>query len=103
MHEKLQIQFKNLANDILDEKTKKFTDQNKTNLSDILNPLKERIEKFEEKVEKSSKESVQWNTALSEQIKSFKDLGKKLLSLSRTFLHWPDAGSPLKKYVTSIA
>ena len=72
---KLAVEFENLANKILDEKTRKFTETNKSNIGDILNPLKEKIEKFEEKVEKSSKESVQWNTALSEQIKSFKDLG----------------------------
>lgn len=32
LQEKFTIEFKNLANDILDEKTKKFTEQNKTNL-----------------------------------------------------------------------
>jgi DNA recombination protein RmuC len=77
-HKRLAMEFENLANKILDEKSKKFTDLNKTNLGDLLNPLKERIEKFEEKVEKSSKESVQWNTALKEQISSFKDLGLQM-------------------------
>ena len=43
LQEKFQIQFKNLANEILEEKTKKFTDQNKINISEILNPLKEKI------------------------------------------------------------
>ena len=74
MHEKLQIQFKNLANEILEEKTKKFTDQNKTNMSDILNPLKEKILEFEKKVEQTNKESIERNSALKEQITGLKEL-----------------------------
>ena len=58
LQEKFQIQFKNLANEILDEKTKKFTDQNKLNLSDILNPLKEKISEFEKKVEQTNNTSL---------------------------------------------
>ena len=78
MHEKLQVQFKNLANDILDEKTKKFTDQNKTNLSDILNPLKEKINEFEKKVEQTNKESIERNSALKEQIIGLKELNLQI-------------------------
>ncbi len=74
MHEKLQIQFKNLANEILEEKTRKFTDQNKTNMSDILNPLKEKILEFEKKVEQTNKESIERNSALKEQITGLKEL-----------------------------
>lgn len=78
IREKFTIEFKNLANDILEEKSKKFTDQNKANIGELLNPLKERIEKFEAKVEKSSKESIQWNTALKEQINSLKELNLQI-------------------------
>ena len=78
MHEKLQIQFKNLANEILDEKTKKFTDQNKSNLSDILNPLKEKILEFEKKVEQTNKESIERNSALKEQIVGLKELNLQI-------------------------
>ena len=44
-------EFENLANKILEDKSKKFTEQNKTNLENILNPLKENITKFEKKVD----------------------------------------------------
>jgi len=67
-------EFKNLAQEIFEEKSKKFTDQNKSNLGELLNPLKEKIEKFEERAEKSSKENLQWNSALKEQINSLKEL-----------------------------
>lgn len=78
LQEKFQIQFKNLANEILDEKTKKFTDQNKTNLFDILNPLKEKISEFEKKVEQTNKESIERNSSLKEQISGLKELNKQI-------------------------
>jgi DNA recombination protein RmuC len=78
LQEKFQIQFKNLANEILDEKTKKFTDQNKLNISDILNPLKEKIIDFEKKVEQTNKESIARNSALKEQITGLKVLNQQI-------------------------
>ncbi|MBL0764310.1 DNA recombination protein RmuC [Marivirga atlantica] len=71
-------EFKNLAQEIFEEKSKKFTDQNKSNLGELLNPLKEKIEKFEERAEKSSKENLQWNSALKEQINSLKELNMQI-------------------------
>lgn len=74
----METRFENLANKILEEKSKKFTDQNKTNLSELLNPLKERIHLFEEKVEKSSKENNLWNATLKEQIAGLKELNLQI-------------------------
>lgn len=71
-------EFKNLAQEIFEEKSKKFTDQNKTNIGELLNPLKEKIEKFEERAEKSSKENLLWNSALKEQITSLKELNLQI-------------------------
>lgn len=71
-------QFKNLANDIFEEKSKKFTEQNKTNLSEILNPLKEKITDFEKKVEQNSKESNNQNIAMREQLINLKELNQQI-------------------------
>ncbi|NQW28106.1 MAG: DNA recombination protein RmuC [Flammeovirgaceae bacterium] len=78
LQNKFSMEFKNLANDIFEEKTKKFTEQNKTNLGEILTPLKERIEKFEHQVERNNKESIQWNTALKTQLDHIKELNKQM-------------------------
>ena len=78
LQEKFQIQFKNLANEILEEKTRKFTDQNKINLSEILNPLKDKISEFEKKVEQTNKESIERNSALKEQISGLKELNQQI-------------------------
>ena len=78
MQEKMSIQFRNLANDIFEEKSKKFTDQNKVNLSDLLNPLKEKLADFEKKVEESSKDSLKWNSTLMQQLSHMKELHVQL-------------------------
>ncbi len=49
--EQLKLEFENLAQKILEEKTSKFTEQNRQNLDQILNPFKEQIKSFREKVE----------------------------------------------------
>lgn len=74
----LREKFENLANKILEEKTNKFTEQNKTNLDVILNPLKEKIKDFEQKVELAYKtESAERNT-LKGEIRSLVELNKKI-------------------------
>jgi DNA recombination protein RmuC len=52
LQQRFKLEFENIANKVLDEKTLKFTDQNKANMDNILNPLKENIKAFEEKVDK---------------------------------------------------
>ncbi len=74
IQEKFYLEFKNLANQIFDEKSKKFTDQNRVNIEAILKPLGLKISEFEKKVERNNKESLEWNAALREQISSLKDL-----------------------------
>ena len=78
LQDQFAVQFKNLANEIFEEKTKKFTDQNKTNLTEILNPLKEKITDFEKKVELNSKENLQYSTALKEQLTGLKELNQQM-------------------------
>lgn len=68
IEDKLSIQFKNLATDLLEEKSKKFTDQNKINLETLLKPLGERIQAFEKQVEQTNKEGLERNVALRTEI-----------------------------------
>lgn len=78
IHKKYTTEFENIANKILDEKSKKFTDQNKTNLDIILNPLKEKIKDFEDKVEKAYKAESDERTTLKTEIKNLIDLNKQV-------------------------
>lgn len=52
LQQRFKLEFEHIAGKILEEKSEKFTLQNRTNLDIILNPLKENIKAFEDKVEK---------------------------------------------------
>jgi DNA recombination protein RmuC len=52
VHQKFNLEFQNVANKLLDEKSQKFVETNRANLDILLNPLKENIKAFEEKVDK---------------------------------------------------
>jgi len=78
LQEKFTKEFENLATKILDEKSEKFTLQNKENIKQILNPLQEKIKTFEDKVEKSQKESISMHSALKEQLLGLKDLNLQM-------------------------
>ncbi len=78
LQEKFTKEFENLANKILDEKSNKFTEQNKENIKNILHPLQEKIKTFEEKVDLTQKESISMHSALKEQLLGLKDLNQQM-------------------------
>ncbi len=78
LQEKFTKEFENLANKILDEKSTKFTEQNKENIKTILNPLQEKIKLFEDKVDKTHKESIDYHAALRQQILGLKELNLQM-------------------------
>lgn len=78
LQEKFTKEFENLANRILDEKSAKFTLQNKENLINILNPLQEKIKTFEKRVEDTHKESIDYHAALRQQIFGLKELNEQI-------------------------
>ncbi|HEY4800577.1 MAG TPA: DNA recombination protein RmuC [Bacteroidia bacterium] len=71
-------QFENLANKILEDKSKKFTEQNKLNLETILNPLKDNITKFEKKVDDTYKAEASERNSLKGEIKMLLTLNKQI-------------------------
>lgn len=83
----LSLEFKNLANEIFEEKSKKFSSNNKETISTILDPLKERIQNFENKVEKSNQANSEWNGRLQEQIKSLKELNLQMSKEAENLTH----------------
>jgi len=83
----LSLEFKNLSNEIFEEKSKKFSSNNKETISMILDPLKERIQNFENKVEKSNQANSEWNGRLQEQIKSLKELNLQMSKEAENLTH----------------
>lgn len=78
LQDKFTKEFENLANKILDEKSSKFTLQNKENIQSILNPLQEKIKIFEDKVDKTHKESIDYHSALRQQILGLKEMNQQM-------------------------
>lgn len=78
LYEKMNVEFKNLANEILEEKTKKFTEQNKQNIDTILKPLSEKIKDFEKKVEDNYVEETKQRFSLKEEVKRLAELNLKV-------------------------
>lgn len=62
LRKQFQLEFQQVANAILEEKTQKFTAVNQQHLDQLLTPLKEKIKTFEEKVERTyQQESAERN------------------------------------------
>ena len=78
IQEKFTKEFENLANKILDSKSEKFTKQNKENIDTILKPLQAKIEKFEQKVDSTNKESIDRHATLRQQIIGLKELNEQM-------------------------
>ena len=78
MQNRLKTEFENLANRILEEKSSKFTAQNKTNLEQLLGPLKTQIGEFKTRVEHVYNTETADRSALRQQIDSLKDLNQKI-------------------------
>lgn len=99
LQSRFKLEFENLANKILEEKSGKFTEQNKKNLDEILNPLKDKILQFERKVEETHKKDIADRASIQERIKNLvetsnqisedaKNLTKALKGESKTQGNW---------------
>ncbi|HLT34091.1 MAG TPA: DNA recombination protein RmuC [Aquaticitalea sp.] len=78
LQEKFTKEFENLANKILDEKSSKFTLQNKENIDAILKPLQDKIQNFEKRVEETNKEDITRTADLRRQILGLKELNEQM-------------------------
>ncbi len=74
----LSNQFKALANDILEEKSKRFTEQNQTNIEQILSPLKVKLQEFQSKVEEVYVQEGKDRSTLAEQVKQLMTLNQQM-------------------------
>ncbi|MBK8711373.1 MAG: DNA recombination protein RmuC [Niastella sp.] len=76
MGKKFNTEFENIANKILDTKSEKFTELNKTNLTSILEPLGKNITEFKTKVEEVYDKESKERFSLGEKVKELAQLNK---------------------------
>ena len=72
--------FKNLSQEIIENKSKQFQLQAEKNLSDLLNPLKEKIQSFQKKVEDTYDKESRERFSLKDKIKELCDVHDRLKS-----------------------
>jgi DNA recombination protein RmuC len=80
-------QFKNLANEILKEKSKDFAETNKVSMDALLNPLKTDITTFKKTIEDSRKEEIKDITSLKTEIESLQKLNVQLSDDAQKLAH----------------
>jgi len=78
LQEQFTAAFKNLANDILDEKSRKFTDLNKDTLGALLTPLQEKIRDFEKTIASTYASEGRERATLAEQIRHLTELNQQI-------------------------
>jgi len=76
--EKYTTQFKNLANEILEDKSKRFTEENQKNIKLILEPLNNDIKEFKKKVEETYEKENNQRFSLEEKIKDLVVLNQRI-------------------------
>lgn len=76
--EQLSVAFKNIANEIFEDKTKKFNTVSKESLSSVLNPLQEKISQFEKRVADSYEKESKDRFSLTNEIKNLQELNKRI-------------------------
>lgn len=86
--EELALQFKSLANDILEEKSRRFTEQNRISLEPLLEPLRTRLSQFQSKVEEVYVQEGKDRSALARQVEQLVEANRLLNEEAR---HLTDA------------
>jgi DNA recombination protein RmuC len=78
IQQSFRIEFENLANKLLDEKSKKFLEINEKSVGDILKPLREKIQEFEKKVDETYKEETRERISLKKELERILELNKQV-------------------------
>lgn len=76
--ETLSNQFKALAADILEEKSRRFTEQNRENIGQLLNPLNQRIQEFGKLVQDTHEKESRERLTLEQELKRLQELNTRL-------------------------
>jgi DNA recombination protein RmuC len=76
--DRMTYEFRALANDILEEKSRRFTEQNQANLGQLLDPLKTRLQEFQSKVDQVYVQESKDRSALAQQVTSLLEMNQRL-------------------------
>ena len=78
LQKRLTTEFENIANKILKERSDEFSVANHKNISEILNPLKEKIQLFEKKVDETYDKELRDKISLREEVRKLTELNTRV-------------------------
>jgi DNA recombination protein RmuC len=74
----LKAEFENLATGILEDKSRRFTEQNRAQLEQLLGPLSEKLQEFKKQVHEAYGEEGRARHALTEEVRRLSDLNRQV-------------------------
>ena len=78
MQERLRTEFKAMASEMLEDKSKKFNELNRTSLDLILKPLHENIDSFKKKVQETYEKETRERQSLKHDLERLHELNNKM-------------------------
>ena len=75
---RLTAEFENIANKIMKQRSDEFSASNKKNIGDLLNPLKEKIQLFEKKVDETYDKELRDKISLKEEVRKLTELNARV-------------------------
>ncbi|MFY9590934.1 MAG: DNA recombination protein RmuC [Bacteroidales bacterium] len=78
LHKKFTLEFENLANKVLEEKSQKFSELNKKQIDAIINPFNENLKEFKQTVKDTYEKGMKERTELGAELKHIQELNQKL-------------------------
>lgn len=78
LHKKFTLEFENIAAKILETNSERITTTNRKNLGEVLNPLREKIDLFEKKVEDTYRQGLKDQTDLRAELKKLYELNARI-------------------------
>ncbi len=78
MQDLLKSEFKNLANEILDEKSKSFSESSRRDIDELLKPLRTKIDEFKKQVSETYEKETRERFSLVNEIKKLSELNNQL-------------------------
>lgn len=78
LQDQMKIQFQNMAHELLQNSSSQIRQQHSQTLDNLLTPLKEKIEKFEHKVDETHKENIRENQSIKDQLYLLQKLNQSI-------------------------
>lgn len=78
LQKRLTVEFENIANRVMKQRTEEFNATNQRSLGELLNPLKEKITAFEQTVQNTYEKELREKLSLGEELKKLTEMNRQM-------------------------